>query len=164
MLIDIRKAARLCTEKELALVETARGEALRTLSPRSLDVQIARARGLRDRLRDLADRQRRGARGRVAARGDASTVEKEKLFGEVLRRFEERARKLRSSEAPRARSRSAMKAKRRTEPRSNRPARRRSAAAMPVRKERQLAKSQIPRAHAHAGSRNRRLQARRDAR
>jgi hypothetical protein len=164
MLIDIRKAARICTEKELALVETARGEALRSLSPRRLDVQIARARGLRDRLRDLADRQRRGAKGRVAARSDAGTVEKEKLFGEVLRRFEGRARMLRGSEAPLLRSRSAAKAKRRTEPRSNRPTRRRSAAAMPVRKKRQLAKSQVPRVHAHAGSRNRRLQGRRDAR
>jgi hypothetical protein len=197
MNLDLRKAAQLCTERELALVKSASGGKLKALSAKRLELQISRARGLRDRFRDLAHRQKREAIGKVAprgmrpARGNARTVEKEELFREVLQRFEARAEKLRASEAPvsrprkptarRRRASGALAAatpppgisrrpvakattKRSTEPSPNRSARRQSAAALPVRKEKQIERSQAPRVQAHVGSRNRRSQARRDAR
>lgn len=79
MIIDLRKAAQLCTKSELALVGSARGDKLKGLSSKRLELHIARARGLRDRFRDLAERQRREAlgtappRGRRPARGNART-------------------------------------------------------------------------------------------
>ena len=68
MIIDLRKAAQLCTESELALVASARGDKLKGLSLKRLELHIARARGLRDRFRDLAERQRREALGRAPPR------------------------------------------------------------------------------------------------
>ncbi len=199
MIINLRKAAQLCTESEFALVGSARADKLRGASLERLELQIARARRLRDRFRGLAERQKREALGRVPprgkrpARGNARTVEKEELFREVLRRFESRAEKLKASEAilqrapkapatrarprrrpgivaaaaplPRRPGAPARAAKKRsTEPRSNRSARQRSTAALAVRKESQMERSHATRQRSHVGARNRRSQARRDAR
>jgi hypothetical protein len=100
MTLDFKKARELCTEPEFALVVATRTASLRSLAPRLLLLKVARARGLRDKFRDLASRQAREARGKAAprgrrpARGNARTVEKAQLFGEVLRRFERRAAEL----------------------------------------------------------------------
>ena len=100
MPLDFKRARQLCTEREFNLVEATRSEPLASLTPQRLQAKIARSRVLRGKFRDLADRQRREERGKIAprgrraARGNARTVEKAELFAEVLRRFEARAQKL----------------------------------------------------------------------
>jgi hypothetical protein len=100
MTLDFKKARELCTEPEFALVVATRATSLRSLTPRLVRLKVARARGLRDKFRDVAFRQAREAKGKVAprrrrpARGNAGTVEKAQLFEEVLRRFERRAAEL----------------------------------------------------------------------
>jgi hypothetical protein len=200
MTLDYDRARQLCSQQELALVASARTEELRSLTPKRLQAKIVRARGFRNKFRDLASRQAREARGKAPprrtrpARGNARTVEKAELFGEVLKRFEARAAKLDHDEGPpvesprkapsskpgtarRAASASAKPGtSRRTTsarptPRSSaKPLstkasqRRRSQAAASARQQRKIAISQAPRVQAHVSSRNRRTQARRDSR
>jgi hypothetical protein len=203
MTLDFNKARQLCTAPELALVVAVRTEELNALTPKRLQSKIVRARGLRNKFHDLANRQAREARGKAAprrtrpARGNARTVEKAALFGEVLKRFEARAAKLDQSEAraivskskdaparkpsrkptpkkaaarPAPTSRSAsrspsrsLQARSTTSPRS-RSQRMKSEHTAAARKQSKLARSQAPRVQAHVSSRNRRGQARRDAR
>jgi len=192
MALDFRKAAQLCTDAELALVKSARAEEVRALAPKRLHASIARARNLRDKFRDLARRQvleeRRKAssqRRKRAVRGSARTVYKAELFAEVLRRFEareailrpdetstpdsgkparspKRARVMTSPARPPSRSRSvAPKSRQRG---TNGALRRKSEVAAAPRKRAQILRSNAPRVRAHAASRNRRSQGRRDAR
>ncbi|HXN33008.1 MAG TPA: hypothetical protein VN894_14155 [Polyangiaceae bacterium] len=187
MSVDFHKARELCTAQELALVTSARAQDLRLLTSKRLDTKIKRARGLRDKFRDLALRQAREAHGKAALRKkrpasrNVRTVEKAKLFGEVLRRFEARAAKLdqgdasepipggeRATAPERSHRASAQRSARTTRSalaaRPNRQQRRKVAAADTARKRVKFAASQGPRVHAHVSSRNRRHQARRDAR
>jgi hypothetical protein len=189
MTLDFTKAHQLCTERELALVNSARSEALSTLTPKRVNSKITLARGLRDKFRDLADRQAREARrkapprGARPARGNARTVEKAALFDEVLKRFQGRAAELDQREVPEPVSRAKRvatkggvtagrrpsiarprRAKSVPAPRPNRQQRGRSEAAAARRKQLKMATSHRPRVQAHASSRNRRGQARRDAR
>ena len=194
MTLDFKKARELCTEPEFALVVATRTASLRSLAPRLLLLKVARARGLRDKFRDLASRQAREARGKAPprgrrpARGNARTVEKAELFGEVLRRFERRATQLdqpvkpvktgAASRGARAMSRAkagpsakaGAKAPARTRARATRAARpnpqrrAKSEATAGIRKGKKLATSYVPRERAHVSSRNRRGQARRDSR
>jgi hypothetical protein len=186
MPLDFKRARQLCTEREFTLVEATRSEPLASLTPQRLQAKIARSRVLRGNFRDLAERQRREARGKIAprgrraARGNARTVEKAELFAEVLRRFEARAQKLAivalAPPATRREMRPAAKrpsrrratiARARTQPKTKvAPPRtaRAAATASALRKQQKLARSPIVRKQAHVGSRNRRNQARSDAR
>jgi hypothetical protein len=166
MTVDFDKARLLCTRQELALVLSARAQELRALTPRRLRTKMTLARGLRNKFRDLSERQAREARGKAPprgarpARGNARTVEKADLFSEVLRRFEARAAKL-DQQAPD----SASVAIARRRPRSpSRSQRQKMDAAVAARKQRKAATSGAPRVRAHVASRNRRMQTRRDAR
>jgi hypothetical protein len=143
MTLDFKKARELCTEPEFALVAASRPSALRSMTPRLLRLKMARARGLRDKFR-----------------ANARTAEKAKLFGEVLRRFEVRARTLdvgaKTGRVPRpARAKRSAGPVRRGQKRWE---------AADARKEAKLKRSPVPRLHSHVSSRNRRGQARRDAR
>lgn len=183
MTLDFNRARELCNQQEFALVASARAQELRAITPKRLSAKIARARGLKDKFSNLARRQARDARGKAPPRGtrpgNARTVEKAELFGEVLKRFEARAaRPDRASvpePIPRGKRSAARTKSHRDAPlpratrsaraaRPNRQQRRRSAVADSARKGVKLAVSQVPRVHAHVGSRNRRQQARRDAR
>ena len=188
MSLDFHKARELCTAQELALVTSARAQDLRLLTSKRLDTKIKRARGLRDKFRDSALRQAREAHGKAALRKkrpasrNVRTVEKAKLFGEVLRRFEARAAKLDQGDASepipggeratapertshRASAQRSARATRSTPAaRPNRQKRGKAAATDTARKRVKFASSQGARVHAHVSSRNRRHQARRDAR
>jgi hypothetical protein len=166
MTLDFDRARQLCTQQELALVLFARAGELRTLTPRRLRTKMSQARGLRNKFRDLADRQARESRGKAQprgmrpARGNVRTVEKANLFGEVLRRFEERAAKLDVTAAATERATGVRRARRSP----SRSQRKKMDAASAARKERKVARSGAPRARAHVASQNRRGQARRDTR
>jgi hypothetical protein len=169
MTLDFKKARALCTEPEFELVGSSRVSSLRSVTPRLLRLKMARARGLRDKFRDLADRQAREARkkasprGRRPARGNARTVEKAELFGEVLRRFEGQAKKLDLAGAPASPGGRVARTAKRRPARPVRRARTQRKAA-DARKEAKLKTSHVPRMRAHVSSRNRRQQPRRDAR
>ena len=107
MALDFKRARELCTQAELSLVESTRPSALRSLSSRALRLKVRRARGLRDKFRDLAVRQARDARAKDRATGRARVVRrplrtqaKAQLFEDVLGRFEARAAELGVSQAP----------------------------------------------------------------
>jgi hypothetical protein len=188
MKLDLKKARELCTEAELALVSDARPAILVSLTPRLLRLKVVRARGLRDKFRDVAHRHVREARRKVAprgkrpARGTARTFDKAELFGEVLRRFEVRAAELdlltqRPASAaarrgriaptkPVARASTARPISRaRAKPLTHaRPKGRPRWKASDGRKASKLKSSHVPRVRSHVSSRNKRNQARRDAR
>jgi hypothetical protein len=190
MTLDWRKARALCTKAEYALVSTTRPTFLRGMTPRLVRLKVSRARGLRDKFRDLADRQAREAKGRLPPRGrhpyrgNARTSEKAELFDEVLRRLEARAAELEAKAAAletkaaapsRARAAAHKPAPRPAAPTRRARARRAKAPtatavasarrqAMDARKDTKLQGSHVPRLHGHVSSRNKRNQARRDAR
>ena len=184
MPLDFKRARQLCTEREFNLVEATRSEPLASLTPQRLQAKIARSRVLRGKFvigRAAAARGTREDRAarRRAARGNARTVEKAELFAEVLRRFEARAQKLaivalaptpgreKTPRAKRTSRRRATVARARTQPKTKvAPPRstRAAATASALRKQQKLARSPVPRKQAHVGSRNRRNQARSDAR
>jgi hypothetical protein len=169
MAVDYEKARRLCTQTELALVESARAVALRPLTARAVRLKARRARELRDKFRNMAVRQSRAARakerdaGRTRrVRGPAvRTASKADLFDEVLRRFEARAAELEASPPP-ASARSRRPARTPGGVARSRPARSQEAATL--RKAVKLETSHVPREHAHVSSRNKRGQAVRDSR
>jgi hypothetical protein len=171
MTLDLKKARELCTEREFELVASSRPAPLRSMTPRVVRASMARARGLRDKFRDLAGRQAREARGKAAprrrtpAKGNAATVAKAELFEEVARRFEGRAQALdlptngdgrgkRGSAASKARAPGAGGVQ----------GGRTRWQAADARKETKVKTSPLPREQWHASSRNRRGQARRDSR
>jgi hypothetical protein len=182
-MLDLKKAHELCTAQELELVVNSRTSEIRTLTPDRLKTKVGRARNLRDKFRDLARQQVRESRGKVAprgkrpARGNARTVEKAELFDDVLKRFEARAAELQQEERRKEEAARALEkkqaAKRASKPKRG-PVRRARAPggarkkgierARAKQKQVKLQRSPVPRAKAHVKSRNRRNQARRDAR
>ncbi len=96
------KARELCSASELRLVEASRRQEIGQLSEAQLKRNVARARKLRDKWRDLAARQTRQVqqqqRSRVTDR-NARSAEKQAIFDEVLARFEARLEKVSSGAA-----------------------------------------------------------------
>lgn len=197
MPLNLRQATQLCTKSELELVTLAVTKDLSDLPARRLQVQITRARGLRNKFRDLAARQAREARQKAPARrkrparSNARTLQKAKLFGDVLKRFEAVAAKTQASAeeptntdrptTPRAAgrspagavpSRSARRARpakrsvasRSVKSRETRAVRSKSVAATATRKRGQIARGPAVRSRAHSGARDWRSQNRRDSR
>jgi hypothetical protein len=97
-------AKKLLTGSELDLVDAGRRFQIGMLETTQLRAQIARARRLRDKYRDLYRRQRVSTRARtgtkVGARGDANlrTQQKGEIFGELLARFEKRLAQIGAAE------------------------------------------------------------------
>jgi hypothetical protein len=100
MSVSMSEARALCTKDELALVQEGAAAVLKDLSVRRLRDNIQRARRLRDKYRDEAARQRREARGKQRPRGrrpaggNARTVQKQRLFAEVLEKFQSQLERL----------------------------------------------------------------------
>jgi hypothetical protein len=169
MTYDRRRARQLSTQSEFELISASYSDSIGKLSKRTLQSNLARARRLRDKQRDLLQRQRLASRARTGSKhgarpdSNARTAQKAELFDETLSRF---ARKLESLEAAQGR-----KAKKKAPSGPRAPA---AKGPMPPRgagKARgQAAVRQKPRSprmkavQAHVGSRGRRAQARRDSR
>jgi hypothetical protein len=88
-------ARRLCTDREYAVVEASFGA--RSLAPAVLRRKIVSARNLRDKYRDLGDRQRLAERGKAPGKParepsrTGNTAKKEQLFQEALDRLQKAA-------------------------------------------------------------------------
>ena len=160
MRFDLRRAAELCTREERNFIMSVRFESLRHTSWRRLHANIARARNLRDKFREMAHRQadeaRRKAppRGKRPAQSNGRAAEKARLFGEVLRRLRAHAAKAAKAEGRGRKSGKAATPGKASHARG---------VQVPGRGNR-IARSHLTRLHAHVGSRNRRGQSRRDAR
>ena len=88
-------ATKLLTASELALFDAGRRDSIGSLDERALKGKVERARRLRDKYRDLARRQSLASRERTGAKhgtgsreSNARTAQKERLFAELLDRFE----------------------------------------------------------------------------
>jgi len=94
--IPARLVRQLCTAQEAALVSASRERGVKDDSPAKLLRKLERARALRDKFRDLAERQRREARGKqaprrsVASKGNDRTLLKQQLFAETVENLERR--------------------------------------------------------------------------
>lgn len=97
MAYNRRQAERLLNAAELELFDASLASALPTLTAAQLKAKITRARRLRDKQRDLLQRQRLASRSTTGAKGgrtgvaNARTADKATALDEVLARFEKRA-------------------------------------------------------------------------
>lgn len=95
----------LLTTAELELFDQSRTQNVKAFSAKQIDGKLSRARKLRDKFRDLYQRQtvasRKSAAGRGASAGTSNerTQRKAEVFDEVLGRFEARQEKLLAQEA-----------------------------------------------------------------
>ena len=96
MAVTRDQASRLLSESEMTLFGDSRNPALRALSARELIRRIERTRRLRDRSRDLLQRQKLGTRGRTGSKGGVTgtanerTARKGEVLDDILQRFEDR--------------------------------------------------------------------------
>jgi hypothetical protein len=94
MPITRAKATALLNQREMALYDDSRANAIRGLDEKALSARIARARESRDRARDLVQRQKLSSRDRTGSKrgtsGAANQRSKDKveLTTDILRRFE----------------------------------------------------------------------------
>ena len=117
MAVTSSTAKQLCTKSEYELFSESLARNIQTLSERGLKSRVGRARKLRDKYRQLANRQDREASGKQSARrgqpaqGSAATRKKEEIFAEAVTRFEARLATVES--APSAATSGAKTAKKR---------------------------------------------------
>lgn len=94
MAISRRDAKPLCTAAEFALANESYPPAIGQFDEKALRQRITRARKLRDKYSDLANKQSREIRGKAeptrqrAPTRNAATVVKQQFFAETLERFE----------------------------------------------------------------------------
>lgn len=90
--MTVADAKRMCTKSELGVVMGSRPESIEKLSADQLKKNVASARRLRDKWRDLATEQRRetqqAQKSRVTDK-NARSGEKAALFAHVLKRYED---------------------------------------------------------------------------
>lgn len=95
MAVSMQTARTLCTKAELDLVLASSSSAISKLSAAQLRAKRERTRKLRDKFRDLGDKQRREIRGKNTnrtakpAQDNRATRTKQQLFSETLERFEQ---------------------------------------------------------------------------
>jgi hypothetical protein len=181
MVITINRAKALCTSSELDLVHWSKSPRASELTPARLKQKIDRARKLRDKQRDLADRQRREARGKQGPRGkrpskgNDTTREKQQLFQETLERFEAAMAKRRAAAEKAATKKvSKKKASKKKVSKARSPGanergraasmREMSESTQGKRTEKRLGRAGKAKIQGHVSSRTRRNQAKRDAR
>jgi hypothetical protein len=90
--LTVADAKRMCTKSELGVVMASRPDAIEQLSADQLKKNIASARRLRDKWRDLATEQRRETQQAQNSRvtdKNARSGEKAALFAHVLKRYED---------------------------------------------------------------------------
>src|SRR3970040_2694173 len=104
MAVTRDQASRLLSESEMTLFSESRNPALRSFSARELIRRIERARKLRDKSRDLLQRQRLGSRKRTGSKRGATgganerTARKGEVFEDILQRFESRLQEVQGSD------------------------------------------------------------------
>ncbi|MBL9164593.1 MAG: hypothetical protein JNL18_17830 [Planctomycetaceae bacterium] len=94
--LTVADAKRMCTKAELGVVMGSRPDAIEKLSADQLKKNVASARRLRDKWRDLATEQRRETQQAQKARvtdKNARSDEKAALFAHVLKRYEDQLKK-----------------------------------------------------------------------
>jgi hypothetical protein len=110
MALNRIQAARLLSEKEMALFEGSLSDQAPRMSDKELQGQIRRVRTQRDKYQDLLRRQRVSTRGRTGTKSgtsgvaNARTDQKVQVFSEALERLEkQQARRERDAEREAAR-------------------------------------------------------------
>lgn len=94
------QAGKLLTASELEMFDNSRRDALKTLSATRLRGKVKRARTLRDKYRDLLQRQKVATQERTGSKMGKSgfanlrTAEKAEVFADILERFEKRLTKV----------------------------------------------------------------------
>lgn len=102
MLITRDKANRLLTQPEMGLFGDSRNPALRGLSEKALVSRVDRTRKLRDKSRDLLQRQKLKTRDRTGSKtgtfgvANQRTSDKGEILDDILRRFENRLKEVQS--------------------------------------------------------------------
>lgn len=94
--LTVADAKRMCTKAELGVVMGSRPDAIEKLSADQLKKNVASARRLRDKWRDLSTEQRRDTQQAQKSRvtdKNARSDEKAALFAHVLKRYEEQLTK-----------------------------------------------------------------------
>ncbi|MGV8943325.1 hypothetical protein [Thermomonas sp.] len=100
------QASRLLTQPEMALFGDSRNPALRALTENALVARIERTRKLRDKSRDLFQRQTLKSRdhtgSKLGAFGNANqrTAKKGEILDDILQRFEGRLEAVQRAETP----------------------------------------------------------------
>lgn len=100
MPITRAKAVSLLNQREMALYDDSRINALRHLDGKDLQSRIGRARTARDRARDLVQRQKLSTREATGSKRGTSGManqrskDKAELLADILTRFETRANEL----------------------------------------------------------------------
>jgi hypothetical protein len=99
--IALAKAKQLCTASELQLVESSRRPEVARLGVSQLKSKIQRARKLRDKWRDMHEKQRRRAQqqGSRVTKGETRSRQKAELFSDVLNRLEGQLKKIDAPDA-----------------------------------------------------------------
>jgi hypothetical protein len=95
--LTVADAKRMCTKSELGVVMASRTDAIEQLSADQLKKNIASARRLRDKWRDLATEQRRETQQAQNSRvtdKNARSGEKAALFAHVLKRYEDQLQRV----------------------------------------------------------------------
>lgn len=113
MAISMQRAAKICTAAELNLVKASAPRAIRALTAKQVASKLERARRLRDKQRDLLQRQSLRSRARTGSKHgkdlgpqNERTAQKQELFEEVLERFQSRLQALEEADAPASPSKS----------------------------------------------------------
>ncbi len=171
-------ARTLCTAAEFQLFAASLADTLRTLTPARLKAKLDRARKLRDKYRDLHQRQRLAARARTGSKkGSAErTKTKAQLFDEAVKRFTAQTR---TNAAAEKRAAERAKKKKAKQPAAKRPAAQKSARAgkgpaaksgfvsekaQRANRRKQLQKTRSKAIQGHVRAAGKRRQARKDAR
>lgn len=95
MPITRAKASRLLNQSEMGLYDDSRANGLRHLDVRALTSRVKRARTVRDRARDLVQKQKLASRARTGSKRGASgadnqrSKDKAELTADILKRFEQ---------------------------------------------------------------------------
>lgn len=106
MLITRDKAKRLLTQPEMGLFGDSRNPALRGLSEKALVSRVERTRKLRDKSRDLLQRQKLKTRDRTGSKtgtfgvANQRTSDKAEILEDILLRFESRLKDVQTGGQP----------------------------------------------------------------
>lgn len=111
------QASRLLTQPEMGLFGDSRNPALRALSEKALSSRVERTRKLRDKSRDLLQRQKLKSRERTGSKLGSSgianvrTGKKGEILDDMLQRFEIRLQQVQAAGEPVVKKRTAASAK-----------------------------------------------------
>ncbi|MDO8860921.1 hypothetical protein Q6D67_04330 [Haliea sp. E1-2-M8] len=105
MAISKTQAAKLLASAEMEVFNASRAPAITQLSAARLAGKVKRARTLRDKQRDLlqrqtlATRERTGTKGGVSGSANDRTAKKVEILEEILQRFSDRLEKVQAAAA-----------------------------------------------------------------